>query len=235
MNRTARPAATPPTGRVLASPTRRAVLEQLRAAREPMTVTQMSEAVRLHVNTVRGYLDLLVDVGLAHRETESRTTPGRPRTLYSAAPTNPEPDGYQLLVEVLARHLEDSHPADTAEAARAAGERWARAVDAAGWVDGEHEPAEAVDALVALFRHLGFQPDTDPVGDRIYLRRCPFGQAAAAHSTVVCGVHLGLVQGTLARLGTSVSAERLDPFVRDDLCVLHLNRSDVPPSTRSPR
>jgi len=92
-----------------------------------------------------------------------------------------------------------------------------------------------VDALVALFRHLGFQPDTDPVGDRIYLRRCPFGQAAAAHSTVVCGVHLGLVQGTLARLGTSVSAERLDPFVRDDLCVLHLNRSDVPPSTRSPR
>ena len=36
-------------------------------------------------------------------------------------------------------------------------------------------------------------------------------------------MHLGLMQGALATLGSSATVEQLDPFAEPDLCVAHLS------------
>jgi len=40
---------------------------------------------------------------------------------------------------------------------------------------------------------------------------------------VVCSVHLGLLRGTLDRLGTPATAARLLPFIESDLCLAQLS------------
>jgi hypothetical protein len=46
---------------------------------------------------------------------------------------------------------------------------------------------------------------------------------------VVCGAHLGIIQGALADLGGIVSATRLLPFVTPGLCVTTLARPAAAP------
>ena len=40
---------------------------------------------------------------------------------------------------------------------------------------------------------------------------------------MVCSVHLGLLRGTLDRLGTPKTTARLLPFVQPDLCLAQLS------------
>ena len=63
---------------------RRRVLGALREARHALDVQDAAGRVALHPNTVRFHLDGLVEAGLAAREAEDRTRPGRPRTMYAA-------------------------------------------------------------------------------------------------------------------------------------------------------
>jgi len=39
---------------------------------------------------------------------------------------------------------------------------------------------------------------------------------------VVCSVHLGVLRGTLTRLGVAPEAAALEPFVEPELCIAHL-------------
>ena len=71
----------------------------------------------------------------------------------------------------------------------------------------------------------GFAPELSADGTFINLHRCPFRELAVSHPDVVCGAHLGVIQGALAELGTLVSATRLLPFVTPGLCVTTLSRS----------
>gem|GEM_PF-2710603 len=41
---------------------------------------------------------------------------------------------------------------------------------------------------------------------------------------MVCGAHLGIIQGALAELGAPVNATRLFPFVEPGLCIATLTR-----------
>jgi predicted ArsR family transcriptional regulator len=79
--------------------------------------------------------------------------------------------------------------------------------------------------VVDLLERLGFAPSTEPLGDRIYLHACPFAELARRTPTVVCGVHLGLLRGAVDRLGAPVAVTGVDPFVRENLCLVHLGPS----------
>lgn len=74
---------------------------------------------------------------------------------------------------------------------------------------------------------IGFAPELSADGASLYLHRCPFREVAVNHPDVVCGAHLGMIQGALAQLGGEVSATRLIPFVTPGLCVTTLARSPV--------
>jgi len=227
---------------VLSSISRTAVLELLRSRSGPLGVVEVAEHVGLHQNTVRSHLDLLVDSGYAVRRTEAPSGPGRPRVVYEAT-SAPEGDrNYKLLAEVLAQHIVATSERP-GEAAVNAGRTWAglnAGVNAglnAGQPDGEgagtsaETPVSAevaVDVVVRMLGDSGFAPELSADGTSVNLHRCPFRELAVKHQDVVCGAHLGIIQGALNELGGMVSATRLIPFVTPGLCVTTLTRADTP-------
>lgn len=48
-------------------------------------------------------------------------------------------------------------------------------------------------------------------------------------ASLVCTVHLGLMQGVMETLGAPITAERLEPLVEPDLCLVHLRPRPAAP------
>lgn len=57
---------------------------------------------------------------------------------------------------------------------------------------------------------------------QVGLRHCPFLELAEHKATVVCPIHLGLMQGALEAWQAPITVDRLEAFVEPDLCVAHL-------------
>lgn len=211
------------THQVLAAPRRAELLALLRGTGRALSVVEAAEAVGLHTNTARMHLEQLVQVGLAERVSEQRSSPGRPRTLYQAAPQRPRRDdsGYQALAGVLADGL--AATADPLQAAMAAGERWARVLEDQPAVSSGSGPVAA--DLEHLLDELGFEPEMDLEHGEILLHRCPFAEVARENRTVVCGVHLGMLRASLRHLGMPEAQISLESFVTEDplLCRVHLD------------
>ncbi len=225
--------------KVLASASRVAVLQLLRSRGQALGVGDVAQHLGLHQNTVRSHLDILVNSGYVTRRSEAPSGPGRPRVVYEATAAGDDERNYRLLAEVLAQHLvaTSEHPG---QAAAHAGRSWAATTrnHHGGGGHGEGKAAAfplseeaAVVEVVRMLGDTGFAPELSADGTFINLHRCPFRELAVSHPDVVCGAHLGVIQGALADLGTMVSATRLLPFVTPGLCVTTLTRS--PPPGRS--
>jgi predicted ArsR family transcriptional regulator len=83
---------------------------------------------------------------------------------------------------------------------------------------------QAIAHLMDVLDELGFAPERRVSNgqQQVGLRHCPFLELAENRSSVVCPVHLGLMQGAMETWGAPVSVDRLDPFVEPDLCLAHL-------------
>jgi predicted ArsR family transcriptional regulator len=231
---------------VLASISRMAVLELLRSRPQPLGVAEVAQHVGLHQNTVRSHLELLVDSGYVVRRSEPPRGPGRPRVVYEATAAPDSERNYRLLAEVLAQYLVSTSERP-AEAAMKAGRSWAGSAgrlqhgaggSGTGTGTDPAPPASddaAVAAVVRMLGDSGFAPELSADGTSINLHRCPFRELAVSHPDVVCGAHLGIIQGALADLGALVSATRLLPFVTPGLCVTTLARPAAAPEPQAPR
>ncbi|WP_020660087.1 helix-turn-helix transcriptional regulator [Amycolatopsis benzoatilytica] len=201
------------------------VLAVLRETGRPAAVQEIATAVGLHPNTARFHLDGLVDAGLASRQSEDRTQPGRPRTVYAAVAeeTAAGRRSYRLLAEMLTG-LVAENVAEPGKAAEAAGEAWGRYLADRPAPTHRVDAAEAMRRLSAVLHEAGFAPE--PAADAehpvIRLRHCPFREVAEEHRDVVCGLHLGLMRGVLAEVRAPLAAERLEAFVEPSLCLAHL-------------
>lgn len=206
----------------LASRQRRRLLELLRAAEAPRDAQELGAATGLHVTTVRFHLDLLRRAGLVDSHSQPRGTRGRPRTVYAAV-NHAEAGGYPALARLLAAHLADT-PEARAVRAEQAGMDWAAEFTAETDLSPQVDAYEAARTVTRLFAELGFDPElVGDEGDRqIRLHACPFRDAARANPEVVCSVHLGLLRGTLTRLGTPPTTAKLLPFVEPELCLAQL-------------
>lgn len=208
---------------------RQDVLDCLRDAAEPVSVADVAAHTRMHVNTARFHLDGLVGDGLAVRESEDRDVPGRPRILYSASGPAAGPRSFRLLAEMLTglvSGLDDPRPA-----AVEAGRSWGRHLVERPAPSERIDSDEATARLIQVLADVGFRPESRPdvAGDReVLLHHCPFREVAERHTDVVCGLHLGLMQGALAELRAPVESPSLDPFVTPQLCVAHLRTAPVP-------
>lgn len=223
-----------PPHHVLAADSRAALLHTLRGADRPLTIGEAAAAVGIGESTARFHLALLVSAGLVTRTSERRASAGRPALRYAATDLperDPEAAGfaavpastdrYEQLASVLAGHMERS--ADPLAAARAAGERWSAELAHDGFV-GDGQGGDAMTTVVDLMTRLGFDPERGADAGEIRLHTCPFEAVARQHRAVVCGVHLGMLEQTLAELGGDTAVEGLEPFVTDEplLCVLRL-------------
>ena len=199
------------------------VLEYVRA-HSPVRVADTATALDLHPNTVREHLDAVVGLGLVECSTAATLGRGRPATLYRVSAADPAVAvrDYAGLATALAGHLARTST-DPERDARTAGIEWGRELIDEYSRSGE-DPRQSV--LETLAR-LGFAPDAqgDTPGTRrgIALRRCPLLDAARRYPTVVCQVHLGIVEGMLERLGAP-SGRGLDliPFAEPGACRLFL-------------
>ncbi len=211
-----------PPPAALASPQRRRLLELLRASESPRDAPELAAATGLHVTTVRFHLDLLRRAGLVDSHSQPRATVGRPRTVYTAVSHAPA-GGYPALTRLLAAHLADTPEARAARAEQA-GVDWAEELSAEADRPLQVDAQAAARTVTSMFAELGFDPELagDETDRQIRLRACPFRDAARANPEVVCSVHLGLLRGTLTRLGAQPTTTRLLPFVEPELCLAQL-------------
>ncbi|BBY79313.1 helix-turn-helix domain-containing protein [Mycolicibacterium pulveris] len=200
------------------------ILDALRNSTESRSISSLAGEIGVHPNTVRFHLDALVKAELVEEVTDRVTTRGRPPTRYRATrrmdpagPTN-----YSLLAAVMTDYFA-AHARDPVRASTELGRSWGPTL-----TKGNSGPApsrsQAVDEFVDVLAEVGFGPEpptTRPVHD-IRLRHCPFIEVVDRHQSVVCALHLGLMQGALTAMQAPLAVERLDPFVEPDLCVAHL-------------
>ncbi len=220
----------------LAVASRRRVLEVLRQADAPQDAVALAQATGLHPNTVRFHLKVLIEAGYVVQATVPRSGPGRPQAVYTGVTPAAEAGGYALLAEMLAGQLDDL---DGSALAQRAGRRWLHRTAPAGAGPAATDPAaaptgagatatldEAALRATALFAELGFDPVRTPHAGaaRIELHACPFLDVARRHPDVVCGVHLGLLRGTVDGLAPQAFDTELYPFVRPGVCAAEIRR-----------
>lgn len=205
------------------------VLELLEAASAPVSVANIAEALEIHPNTARFHLESLVELGQARRIDEVRETRGRPRATYQPVrPPPSEAENYRLLARMLAAWVAGNTlvPEEAGIAAgRALGADLAADLIRRGAVDREQATGHLVEAMAAL----GFEPTLRQVGQQteLSMHRCPYGALADEHREVICPAHLGIAQGFLDELGSSVEATSIEPRVTGDRCLTRLVHRDA--------
>ncbi|WKK11726.1 transcriptional regulator [Rhodococcus ruber] len=196
----------------------------------PVRVGDVAGRLALHTNTVREHLEALVELGLLVHDSvgpQPARGRGRPARWYRPAPAaDPSVSArdYAGLATALAGHLARTSATPESDA-RAAGTDWGR--DLVREYRASGDPDRTVLTLLA---HLGFDPVDDGPLRGVALRRCPLLAAARRFPTVVCQVHLGIVEGVLAELGAP-TGPGLDllPFAEPGACRLFLPTPAAPP------
>jgi predicted ArsR family transcriptional regulator len=187
-----------------------------------MSIVAIADVLGVHPNTVRFHLDSLVGDGQVEQVEPERKGPGRPPLMFQAV-RQMDRGGtrhYRLLAEILTAAFAAER--DPRAKALAAGRAWGRKLDS---LPADATSADdAIDHLIDVLDDLGFAPERRATDgeQQIGLRHCPFLELAENRTSVVCPVHLGLMQGALETWGAPVAVERLDAFVEPDLCLAHL-------------
>ncbi len=214
---------------------RHQVLEILRTAPEPRTVSQIARKLRVHGNTVRFHLDSLLSDGLIEIEesNDGERPVGRPAIRYRAvARVVPSQMRHtETLVRLFLGDLE-ADP-DGLERAKAIGRKWGS--DQAKELEVGRTPRgldRDVHRLNTLLNDMGFESDK-PSAQQICVKACPFLDDVKARDieevgTVdlhpVCAVHLGVMKGALEEWGADLEVTNLVPFARVDRCTINLSR-----------
>lgn len=176
----------------------REVFHALQEFPDGAQVAELSRKLGMHINTVRGHLDELIEHGLVARRRAHSVGRGRPSHIFTArVPRGTEVAGeYVELVDMLTGIIAEGD----LDRAREIGQRWAakaarRDGDAPADID------EATEELERMLRSMGFDPrpredaateTTREVG----LRACPFiGPDGTLPDRTVCALHSGYVDG----------------------------------------
>lgn len=231
-----------PALEVLESPVRRRIVDLLAnlpadpdpAAEPPgRTAAQIAAEIGLHVTTARFHLDLLVRNELVDA-VFLRGGVGRPRKVYRVqrrpipADARRSDEALEALTMLLAETWRTDDGTERPLTAEEAGERWALE-HAPALTDPERRTATSpgawlgkVGRTVDLLRSWGYLPEVRTTdGGRtaeLTLVDCPFLQLAQAHPDVVCGIHRGLLRGSLRAVGEDQTDVGLQPFVGPTTC-----------------
>ncbi len=194
--------------KALGDNTRYAIYLELARSARPLTTADIAQSLSLHPNTVRPHLERMREAGLVEVQMSGRGDVGRPQHRYSVAADAPslglEPPTFPVLARMvlaMAKRLEASAD-DAAAVGREEGRRRAAPYEAA---------PSTLEALVSDLDRLGFDPvvtdadgdpiDADPAAASVHFANCPFADLAREHPELVCGLHRGMVDGFVDRMG----------------------------------
>ncbi|MDY7104023.1 MAG: helix-turn-helix domain-containing protein [Actinomycetota bacterium] len=215
--------------KALGDNTRYAIYLELARSPRPLATAEVAEFLGLHVNTVRPHLERMREAGLLDVHADARGGPGRPQNRYTVATDSPslglEPAVFPMLSRMLFRMASDAGlgPEEAGEAGREQGE-------AEG---GRSVGVPCLDALVGRLADWGFDPAVapQPSGATIAFTHCPFRELAVANPDLVCGLHRGLVEGFVDRVGGGRTTAFRNLVDRDP-CQVDV-RLDRPPAATS--
>ena len=225
---------------VLRSPVRRRIVDLLAnlpedptapGVLEGRTATELAETLGMHVTTARFHLDQLEASRLVESQSR-RGGVGRPRKVYRSPrrPLSAHPSAEGALAAMTQLLTEAWHQSDHGEPVtpEEAGRRWALRHAVTSQV-GQQPQASSPGAFlgkigmtVDMLEGWGYRPEIRTAeGGRtaeLTLVDCPFLPMAQEHPDVVCGVHRGLLRGTLEAIGETDTAVGLEPFVGPTTC-----------------
>jgi predicted ArsR family transcriptional regulator len=211
----------------LAEPSRRALYEYVSAQHDWVSRDEAADAAGLRRGIAAHHLDRLAREGLLEIHYERRSGrrgpgAGRPAKLYRRARDEIDvtlpPRRYELagrlLAEAADRARRDGTPIDREldQVARDEGHKLGATTRRRL---GRRTSARAARAgLLEELHSLGFEPET---ADGVtVLHNCPFHHLARAHTELICGLNLSLLDGMLAELGDTGLRATLDP--QDGCC-----------------
>lgn len=185
--------------KALGDNTRYAIYLELARSPKPLATAEVAEFLGLHVNTVRPHLERMREAGLLEVHADARGGPGRPQNRYTVATDSPslglEPAVFPMLARMLFQ-MSSAAGLGLEEASEAGREQ--------GEVEAERSlGVPCLDALVGRLAAWGFDPAvaSQPAGATIAFTHCPFRELAVANPDLVCGLHRGLVEGFVGRIG----------------------------------
>lgn len=230
---------TPEGADLLSSPVRRTIVDYIahhdshpcNDAPEGLTAAQVSEVLNVHVTTARFHLDQLVSGGVLEASFVKQGV-GRPRKVYRLVAGSPCDHADSHAIGILADLLTGS------ESARPAGERLTPFEAGRRWAE-EHVPADRGEAaatpgqwlariglLIDVLREWGYTTNLSGFDSsrtvELELVQCPFLDLAQSNPDIVCGVHRGLITGTLQQLGEDDVDVSVEPFSRANRCLVHI-------------
>ncbi|MEI2774404.1 MAG: helix-turn-helix domain-containing protein [Tetrasphaera sp.] len=238
---------------LLASPVRRRIVDLLHAygrgdPGEPsgLTASQLADMLDMHVTSVRFHLDQLVTAGIVTTWVARSGAAGRPHKRYAVAPGSLDlgehPEGaFRVLAELLTRTFTRHTETGESLTPEQAGQEWARthvhngggspAATSGQWLS-------KIGQMVDVLRDFGYTPEVSTSRDgrtaEITIVDCPFLELARTHPAVVCGIHRGLITGTLQQLGETGAQSSLEPFVHPNVCRARVSTS-TPFEARGPQ
>jgi predicted ArsR family transcriptional regulator len=207
--------------RALGDPTRHAIFRYVADAGRPVDVAELTGHFGLNHNAIRQHLAKLVDAELVTEETAPVVGRGRPRLLYSVAPSVDSrwevTGSYERLSLLLSEVIRSGD--SPLEVGRRAGRRIRL---------GAHSGNDPVSELAKQMAYQGFDPAVRQRGDDvdISLRRCPFVTTALVDPDTVCNLHLGLAHGIADAVGGLVVDELIPKDPRRAHCRLRCHTEE---------
>lgn len=206
--------------RALADAHRARIVDELDRRPNGLDVRELAKLLGVHPNTVRWHLGVLTDAGLVGSHPDQRTTPGRPRVVYTLRTDVEavERENYRLLATIVTGMLSELPDADGR--AFETGRSWGRYLVRRPQPGTHPGEADITETVVGFLSQEGFRAEATDTGIRMH--RCPFRELVDNGAAVVCAIHHGLICGALDELGSSREVERLDAFVEPQLCIAEL-------------
>ena len=204
---------------LLSDPLRRELYLYVCAQPEAVGRDEAADALGIAHHKAKFHLDKLEDEGLLETQfarLTGRTGPGagRPSKLYRRAadefavslPGREYELAGTLMADAIATSTATGQPAIEAlnQAAAEHGRSWGRV--AAEPRDGHQRPLDI--ACTALAEH-GYEPRTE--GKQVVLANCPFHSLASAHTAMVCGMNLALIDALADEVDGAQIRCSLDP------------------------
>ncbi|MCL2784639.1 MAG: helix-turn-helix domain-containing protein [Propionibacteriaceae bacterium] len=199
----------------------------MRDTKEPLTVDQIAKRVGLPPNTARFHLESLVDAGLATRETQTRSTPGRPKVAYMGTlptQTHERAQGFRLLAEIMAATVAQSN-GDAGEWMYKVGTEWGRFLTSRGDSSQPVDETKLLRRLMDKLDALWFAPEVVSEDPPVALmHNCPYLDSARRH-IVMCQLHAGMINGSLEEMRSGYRLARLRPMLPGHKCEAEFAKS----------
>lgn len=185
------------------SPKQRTVLSALQKYPVGAKASELATQLSMHINTVRGHLDELIDRGAVQALTSAASGRGRPSLIFQVRVPDSRAiaNEYISLIEVLSDALEGQEE----DLALKIGRTWAQKMRA----NTDYTPVTvdgALGRLHSVLRDIGFDPALPTPAERkespdeavLPLHSCPFiGSDGEAPSRFICDIHAGFLRETV--------------------------------------